>query len=55
VFQHETDHLDGMLVLERLDDEQKREAKRELRDRQLASAAGVPAEAPRRRLRLPGR
>jgi peptide deformylase len=59
VFQHETDHLDGMLLLERLDDEQKREAKRELRDRQLASAAGVPAgvpaEAPRRRLRLPGR
>ena len=54
VFQHETDHLDGMLLLERLDDEQRRDAKRALRDRQLAAAAGVE-EAPRRRLRLPGR
>src|SRR5215212_3486188 len=45
VFQHETD---------RLDEVQQREAKRELRDRQLASTAG--AEAPARcRLRLPGR
>ena len=55
VFQHETDHLDGMLLLERLDEDQRREAKRELRERQLASATGMPAEAPRRRLRLPGR
>jgi peptide deformylase len=54
VFQHETDHLDGMLLLERLDEEQRREAKRELRDRQLASATGAEP-APRRRLRLPGR
>jgi peptide deformylase len=53
VFQHETDHLDGILLLERLDEEQRREAKRELRDRQLAATAGVPE--PRRRLRLPGR
>jgi peptide deformylase len=53
VFQHETDHLDGILLLERLDEEQRREAKRALRDRQLATSAGV-AE-PRRRLRLPGR
>ena len=53
VFQHETDHLDGMLLLERLDEEQRREAKRELRDRQLAASAGMPE--PRRRLRLPGR
>ena len=54
VFQHETDHLDGMLLLERLDDEQKREAKRELRDRQLATTAGTEPST-RRRLRLPGR
>ena len=54
VFQHETDHLDGVLLLERLDEEQQREAKRELRDRQLASTTGGEA-APRRRLRLPGR
>ena len=54
VFQHETDHLDGMLLLERLDEEQQREAKRELRDRQLASTAGAEPGS-RRRLRLPGR
>jgi peptide deformylase len=53
VFQHETDHLDGKLLLERLDEEQARDAKRALRDRQLAVAAGE--EPPRRRLRLPGR
>ena len=53
VFQHETDHLDGILLLERLDEERRREAKRELRDRQLAASAGMPE--PRRRLRLPGR
>jgi peptide deformylase len=53
VFQHETDHLDGKLLLERLDEEQARDAKRALRDRQLAVAAGE--ESPRRRLRLPGR
>ncbi len=53
VFQHETDHLDGILLLERLDEDQRREAKRALRDRQLAASAGVPE--PRRRLRLPGR
>ena len=35
VFQHETDHLDGMLLLERLDSRQRREAKRALRERAL--------------------
>jgi peptide deformylase len=54
VFQHETDHLDGVLLLERLDEDQRREAKRELRDRQLATTAGAEP-GPRRRLRLPGR
>lgn len=34
-FQHEVDHLDGVLVVERLDDEQRREAKRVIRDRML--------------------
>jgi len=53
LFQHETDHLDGVLLLERLDEEQRRDAQRALRDRQLAATAGVPE--PRRRLRLPGR
>jgi peptide deformylase len=32
VFQHEMDHLDGILLIERLDDDQRREAKRLLRE-----------------------
>ena len=35
VFLHETDHLDGMLLLERLDAEQRKDARRALRDRVL--------------------
>ena len=35
VFLHEVDHLDGMLLLERLDGEQRREAMRVLRSRAL--------------------
>lgn len=35
VFQHELDHLDGILLIERLDDEQRREALRILRARTL--------------------
>jgi peptide deformylase len=37
-FQHELDHLDGVLLIERLDDDQRREAKRILRGRTLAAA-----------------
>lgn len=37
-FQHEIDHLDGVLIVERLDDERRREAKRLIRDHLLASA-----------------
>ncbi|MDQ3305726.1 MAG: peptide deformylase [Actinomycetota bacterium] len=51
MFQHEVDHLDGILLLERLDPEQAKEAKRVLRDRALAAAD----DEPRRRLRLPDR
>ena len=51
MFQHEVDHLDGLLLLERLDADQAKEAKRILRDRALAD----DEEQPRRRLRLPGR
>jgi peptide deformylase len=32
VFQHEMDHLDGILLLERLDEDQKKEAKRAVRE-----------------------
>jgi peptide deformylase len=42
VFQHEVDHLDGVLLVERLDDEQRREAKRILRARALQLPAGDP-------------
>jgi peptide deformylase len=38
VFQHEVDHLDGVLLVEHLDDEQRKEAKRILR----ARALGLP-------------
>lgn len=41
VFQHEMDHLDGILLLEHLDDDQSKEAKRILRDRAL----GLPPRA----------
>jgi peptide deformylase len=40
VFQHEVDHLDGVLLVERLDDDQRKEAKRILRTRAL----GLPAD-----------
>jgi len=60
LFQHETDHLDGVLLLARLDDDQRRSAMRSLRDREVArSAAAAEGDAAgagsRRRLRLPGR
>jgi peptide deformylase len=35
IFQHECDHLDGVLLIERLTDEQRRDAKRTLRKRRL--------------------
>jgi peptide deformylase len=58
IFQHELDHLDGILLLERLDEDTRKAAMRTLRERQL-SAAALDADAdvaPRRGgLRLPGR
>ncbi len=36
IFQHEVDHLDGHLLIDRLTDEQRREAKRVLRRRRLS-------------------
>ena len=42
VFQHELDHLDGVLLLEHLDDDQRKDAKRILRERSLA-LPGTPA------------
>ena len=40
VFQHETDHLAGTLLLERLDAEQRKQALRTLRERTLSLDAG---------------
>lgn len=36
VIQHELDHLDGVLLLERLDDDQRRSAKKAVRELQMA-------------------
>ncbi len=38
LFQHELDHLDGVLLIERLDEEQRRDAKRAVRELMLAEA-----------------
>src|ERR1700689_5023630 len=42
VFQHELDHLDGILLVERLDEDQRREAKAILGSRTLDLAANDP-------------
>jgi peptide deformylase len=42
VFQHEMDHLDGILLVERLDEDQRKEAMKALRSRTL----GLPARDP---------
>ena len=39
VIQHEMDHLDGVLILDRASREQKREAMRQLREAQQAEQA----------------
>jgi peptide deformylase len=42
VFQHELDHLDGILLVERLDDEQRKDALKILRSRTLDLASSDP-------------
>jgi peptide deformylase len=44
LFQHELDHLDGVLMVEHLDEDQKREARRALRELRLRTA-GAPVAA----------
>jgi len=52
VFQHEMDHLDGILLLERLDEDQAKEAKKAVRELMLTGRA--PAQSrPREGLSLP--
>lgn len=50
--QHELDHLDGVLLLEHLDDDQRKEAKRAVRQMQMAEPAMPEAESKRSFLRL---
>ncbi len=51
-FQHELDHLDGVLYLERLDDDQRKAAMKIIREQRVTAAeladAEVAAPAPRR-------
>ncbi len=42
IFQHEMDHLDGVLLVERLDDEQRRAARKLLRQQRMRLAPGDP-------------
>ena len=46
MFQHELDHLNGILLVERLDEDQAKQAKRQVRDLML----GFEEPAPKRRL-----
>ncbi|MEX2659396.1 MAG: peptide deformylase [Acidimicrobiales bacterium] len=56
IFQHELDHLDGILLLERLDEDARKAALRTLREQQLSAATlEAGAEVAPRGLRLPGR
>ncbi|MBK9178353.1 MAG: peptide deformylase [Acidimicrobiales bacterium] len=52
LFQHELDHLDGVLLLEHLDEEQRREAMRALREQALLLPEPEPEPEPKRRLGL---
>jgi peptide deformylase len=42
IFQHEMDHLNGVLLIERLDADQRKEAKKLLRSRNVALSSGDP-------------
>lgn len=56
VFQHELDHLNGVLMLDLLDEQRRKEAMSILRDRQLKVAISpTESDAEPRRLKLPGR
>ncbi len=53
LFQHELDHLDGVLLLEHLDEDQRKAAKKALREQAMARDAALPpASAARGGLRL---
>jgi peptide deformylase len=51
VIQHELDHLDGVLMLDRLDEDQRRSARRAVRELQLGAGEPQPSLGSRFRLR----
>ncbi len=53
VFQHELDHLDGILLIERLDADQAKEAKRAVRDLMLNGRPPAAERPPKHGLSLP--
>jgi peptide deformylase len=54
VFQHEIDHLEGVLLIEHLNDEQRQEARKALRELRMRNAGPLPEpEVGAGRLRLP--
>jgi peptide deformylase len=53
LIQHEIDHLDGVLLLEHLDDDQRREALIELNERKVAAEAERVLRASSGGLQLP--
>ncbi len=53
LFQHELDHLNGVLLVEHLDDEQKREAKKILRQRAESGDSHIDAMSDELGLKLP--
>ena len=53
IFQHELDHLDGVLLVEHLSDEQRRDARQALRELRLRSVTAAEVAAPGLGLTLP--
>jgi peptide deformylase len=54
VFQHEIDHLEGILLVERLSDEQRQEARKAIRELRMRGVERLPEpEVAAGRLRLP--
>jgi len=42
MIQHEIDHLDGVLLLDRVDPDVRREALRDMRTREMGATAPIP-------------
>jgi peptide deformylase len=53
LYQHELDHLDGVLLIERLEEDQRRYARKAVRELQMARGVAAPAPASVGGLSLP--